>query len=111
MAALDRVIRLTYDRGGTTTRGHYTPDNVTETQWARRTDTGADRLLETGGTRGQVRRTYRLRYHAPMLAVFEAGRTVTLADPDSALPTAVVTIAEPAGTRRRWLDVTVEGTT
>lgn len=111
MASLDRLVMLVVDQGGRRTRGEYSPDNVTLTVWARRSDTRADRLLETGGARGQTRRTYRIRYDARVIQAFEAGRELRLTDPDAELSTTFVTVAEPEGTRRRWLDVTVEGST
>ena len=109
MPSLDRRITLTVDTGGTRRQGEYIPNNVTLNVWARRTDTQADTLLETGGARGTVRRTYQIRYDPRVVAAFEAGRAVTVADPDSALATKIVTITEPDNTRRAWLDITVEG--
>ena len=60
MAELDRLITLTIDTGGTREAGHYVPNNIQATVWARRTDTGAERLLTAQGARGQLRRTYRV---------------------------------------------------
>ena len=77
--------------------------------WATRVDTGADRLLETGGTRGQARRTYRVRWLRALVDAVEAGETVTIREPGGDLEMRAITIAEPEGTRRRFLDVTAEG--
>ena len=110
MADLDRVVTLTVDIGGSArASGEYAPNNVELTVWARRTDTGADLLLETGGARGELRRTYRLRYDRRIVSAIEAGRRVRLDDPDSELTTGLVTLAEPRDTRQRWLDLTMVG--
>ncbi len=109
----DRRVTITYDRGGTSTRGEYAPDNVTVNVWASRLDTSANRLLEAGGARGAVRRTYRIRYLPPVVEALEAGRRVRVVEAGNAFAggTSIVTVAEPPDTRRRFLDITVEGST
>ena len=108
---MDRRITISFT---TTTRYRASKAQTAATTrelWATRTDTGADRSLESGGVRGRSQRTYRIRYWPDLVAAVEAGETATVTERGSALAQTVVNVAEPDGTRRRFLDVTARGST
>ena len=115
---LDRRIDVTFSITTRNDRGRAIGMVKTLNLWAMRRDTGADRFLETGGTRGQSRRTYRIRWNPALLTAFETGENIRVVDPDGTQFDQIsVVVAEPdknerrAIKRRQYLDVTCEGST
>ena len=105
---LDRTIEVQVEiPGDYNDRGVYVPGAVSYLRlWATKTDRDLVNVIETGGERGEIMRTWRLRWNA---AVYAAGPTL-LTVVDDGVKFGVQNMVEVTGRqgeyRRRWIDLT-----
>ena len=104
---MDRKISVSYTPDGEPNRfGEYEPgEPVTLNLWATQLQDRISRTVESFGVYGVAARAYRIRYHADLVRVVEAGVEVTVTD--EGYEQIVESVGEPDGTRRRFLDVLI----
>ena len=105
---LDRIITVNVETRGTySDRGQYVAGTVTPLRvWATKTDRDLMDVLETGGDRGEIQRTWRVRWDSRIYAA----QPELLAVVDDTLTFNIQNMAEVTGrdgmTRRRFIDLT-----
>lgn len=115
MPGLDRVVDLTLRTEGSRNEfGEWVPGtSTTRNVWASRRDTTLERNVTEGGSRQDIRRTYRVRWRADIVEAVQqgAGGIGRLGLSDAGLAFTVVNVLEVAGKRyelrRRYLDLEV----
>lgn len=103
--ALDRLVTLTIDTGGSRVGGQYTPNNVSVTAWAERRDLGIARQVELAGARGDYDPLYLIRFDQRIVDAVRAGRAVTIQEHGEAANTITNVSEWPRGSRGRYLEV------
>ena len=105
---LDRIVTVNVEtRGAYNDVGRYVEGVVTPLRvWASKTDRNLMDVLETGGNRGEIQRTWRVRWNAAIYAA----QPELLAVEDEGLVYDIQNMAEVTDrdgmTRRRFIDLT-----
>ena len=124
MAELDRRITLAIQGARVVNRfGESVVEFVVATVWAKKRDLGIDLLIETGGSRGDSRREWMIRWRDDVFPAFDDGRSVYIQEQGETLPAdtdygeqaydgpslnRVTSVAEPRrADRRRFLNLAV----
>ena len=105
---VDRIITVrTTTEGMRNEHGEFEPGVATDhTVWASRFDASLTDVAESGGSRGETLRDWRIRYRADFAAIAELSRVTVI---DDGLTFNVQNLIEETGrdgiTRRRWLRI------
>ena len=105
---VDRIITVrTTTEGMRNEHGEFEPGVATDhTVWASRFDASITDVAESGGSRGETLRDWRIRYRADFAAIAELSRVTVI---DDGLTFNVQNLIEETGrdgiTRRRWLRI------
>ena len=106
---VDRIITLRiHAEGMRDEHGEYVPGAATDyTVWASRFDATLRDIEESGGTRNETQRDWRIRYRADVAAIVELTRLEVI---ENGVQFNVQNVIEETGrdgkTRRRWLRIT-----
>ena len=106
---VDRIITVrTTTEGMRNEHGEFEPGVATDhTVWASRIDASIKDVEESGGTRGETQRAWRIRYRADLAAITDLTRIAVI---DGGVTFNVQNFIEETGrdakTRRRWLRIT-----
>ena len=105
---VDRIITVrTTTEGMRNEHGEFEPGVATDhTVWASRIDASIKDVEESGGSRDETQRDWRIRYRADVAAIAELSRVTVI---DDGLTFNVQNLIEETGrdgiTRRRWLRI------
>ena len=105
---VDRIITITITREGMRNEfGEFVPGAATDhTVWASRFDASLTDLAESGGSRDETQRDWRIRYRADVAAISDLTKLEII---DDEVTFNVLNMIEETGrdgnTRRRWLRI------